>query len=94
MGNETNKLQARRKYPLLLEIHGGPAAMWGPGQESMWHEYQFFVVGYGIVYSNPRGSLRLRFLRANINDWGKVLPDVLTALDKLLMKAGLTKIIY
>jgi dipeptidyl aminopeptidase/acylaminoacyl peptidase len=44
MGNETNKLQARRKYPLLLEIHGGPAAMWGPGQESMWHEYQFFVV--------------------------------------------------
>jgi dipeptidyl aminopeptidase/acylaminoacyl peptidase len=32
------------KYPLLLEIHGGPAAMWGPGQESMWHEYQYFVV--------------------------------------------------
>jgi dipeptidyl aminopeptidase/acylaminoacyl peptidase len=31
------------KYPLLLEIHGGPG-MWGPGQESMWHEYQYFVV--------------------------------------------------
>jgi dipeptidyl aminopeptidase/acylaminoacyl peptidase len=29
------------KYP-LLEIHGGP--VWGPGQESMWHEYQYFVV--------------------------------------------------
>jgi dipeptidyl aminopeptidase/acylaminoacyl peptidase len=44
------------KYPLLLEIHGGPA-MWGPGQESMWHEYQYFCSkGYGIVYSNPRGS--------------------------------------
>jgi dipeptidyl aminopeptidase/acylaminoacyl peptidase len=32
------------KYPLLLEIHGGPSAMWGPGEESMWHEYQYFVV--------------------------------------------------
>jgi hypothetical protein len=25
--------------------------MWGPGQESMWHEYQYFCSkGYGIVY--------------------------------------------
>jgi dipeptidyl aminopeptidase/acylaminoacyl peptidase len=27
-----------KKYPLLLEIHGGPSAMWGPGEASMWHE--------------------------------------------------------
>jgi dipeptidyl aminopeptidase/acylaminoacyl peptidase len=74
------------KYPLLLEIHGGPSAMWGPGQESMWHEYQYFCSkGYGIVYSNPRGSggYGLDFLRGNINDWGKgPSSDVLTALDK------------
>lgn len=31
-----------KKYPLLLEIHGGPTAMWGPGERSMWHEYQYF----------------------------------------------------
>jgi dipeptidyl aminopeptidase/acylaminoacyl peptidase len=24
-----------KKYPLLLEIHGGPASMWGPGEASM-----------------------------------------------------------
>ncbi|MFT7165011.1 MAG: dipeptidyl aminopeptidase/acylaminoacyl peptidase [Flavobacterium sp.] len=76
------------KYPLLLEIHGGPSAMWGPGEESMWHEYQYFCSkGYGVVYSNPRGSggYGLDFLRGNINDWGKgPASDVLTALDKTI----------
>ncbi len=78
--------EAGRKYPLLLEMHGGPAAMWGPGEASMWHEFQYFCSqGYGIVYSNPRGSggYGVDFLRANINDWGKgPASDVLTALDK------------
>ena len=75
-----------KKYPLLLEIHGGPSSMWGPGETSMWHEYQFFCSkGYGVVYCNPRGSsgYGLDFLRANINDWGTgPTSDVLTALDK------------
>lgn len=74
-----------KKYPLLLEIHGGPSAMWGPGETSMWHEYQFFCSrGYGVVYCNPRGSggYGLDFLRANINDWGSgPTSDVFTALD-------------
>ena len=78
--------EAGKKYPLLLEIHGGPAAMWGPGETTMWHEYQFFCgKGYGVVYCNPRGSggYGLDFLRANINDWGTgPTSDVLTALDK------------
>lgn len=77
-----------KKYPLLLEIHGGPSAMWGPGESSMWHEYQFFCSkGYGVVYANPRGSggYGLNFLRANINDWGAgPTKDVLTALDKTI----------
>lgn len=75
-----------KKYPLLLEIHGGPSAMWGPGETSMWHEYQYFCgKGYGIVYCNPRGSggYGETFLRGNISDWGKgPTSDVLTALDK------------
>lgn len=78
--------EAGRKYPVLLEIHGGPSAMWGPGEASMWHEYQYFCSkGYGVVYSNPRGSggYGQDFLRANINDWGAgPSSDVLTALDK------------
>jgi len=75
-----------KKYPLLLDIHGGPSAMWGPGETSMWHEFQFFCSkGYGVVYCNPRGSggYGLEFLRANIEDWGAgPTSDVLTVLDK------------
>ena len=75
-----------KKYPLLLEIHGGPSAMWGPGESSMWHEYQYFCSkGYGVVYCNPRGSsgYGLNFLRGNINDWGTgPTSDVLASLDK------------
>ena len=75
-----------QKYPLLLDIHGGPSAMWGPGEASMWHEFQFFCSkGYGVVYCNPRGSggYGQDFLRANVGNWGTgPTSDVLTALDK------------
>jgi len=80
--------QQGKTYPLLLEIHGGPSAMWGPGETSMWHEFQYFCSkGYGVVYSNPRGSggYGLDFLRGNIEDWGAgPSSDVLTALDKTI----------
>jgi dipeptidyl aminopeptidase/acylaminoacyl peptidase len=78
--------EAGKKYPLLLNIHGGPSAMWGPGENSMWHEFQYFCSkGYGVVYCNPRGSggYGLDFLRGNVNDWGTgPTKDVLTSLDK------------
>jgi dipeptidyl aminopeptidase/acylaminoacyl peptidase len=83
-----SEFETGKKYPLLLEIHGGPSAMWGPGEASMWHEYQYFASkGYGVVYSNPRGSggYGAEFLRANVNDWGAgPSSDVLTALDKAI----------
>ncbi|TAF54802.1 MAG: S9 family peptidase, partial [Sphingobacteriia bacterium] len=38
---------AGKKYPTILNIHGGPSAMWGPGESSMWHEFQYFCArGY------------------------------------------------
>ncbi len=78
--------EAGKKYPLLLNIHGGPSAMWGPGESSMWHEFQYFCArGYGVVYCNPRGSggYGADFLRGNINDWGTgPTSDVFAALDK------------
>jgi dipeptidyl aminopeptidase/acylaminoacyl peptidase len=76
------------KYPVLLEIHGGPSAMWGPGESTMWHEFQFYCSrGYGVVYCNPRGSggYGQDFLRANIKDWGAgPSSDVLGALDRTI----------
>lgn len=78
--------QAGKKYPVILNIHGGPTAMWGPGESSMWHEFQFWCSkGYGVVYCNPRGSggYGEAFMRSNINNWGAgPASDVLSALDK------------
>ncbi|HTV98505.1 MAG TPA: S9 family peptidase [Steroidobacteraceae bacterium] len=45
---------AGRKYPLLLEIHGGPFASYGP---SFAAELQLYAAaGYVVLYLNPRGS--------------------------------------
>ncbi|MEN9685388.1 MAG: hypothetical protein RLZZ28_1174 [Bacteroidota bacterium] len=78
--------EAGKKYPAILDIHGGPSAMWGPGENSMWHEFQYYCAkGYVVVYGNPRGSggYGAEFLRANMNDWGTgPTYDVLTYLDK------------
>ena len=77
--------ESGKSYPLVLNIHGGPSAMWGPGEASMWHEFQYLASrGYGIVYSNPRGSggYGRAFQAANYQDWGAgPAADVLLAAD-------------
>jgi dipeptidyl aminopeptidase/acylaminoacyl peptidase len=76
------------KYPTILNIHGGPSAMWGPGIFSMWHEYQLENSwGYGVVYCNPRGSGGYgdKFKRANFKDWGtSPMNDILSSLDEAM----------
>jgi dipeptidyl aminopeptidase/acylaminoacyl peptidase len=76
------------KYPAILNIHGGPSAMWGPGMFSMWHEYQLETAwGYGLVYCNPRGSGGYgdKFKRANFKDWGTgPAGDILASLDEAM----------
>jgi len=73
------------KYPTILNIHGGPSAMWGPGIFSMWHEYQLENSwGYGVVYCNPRGSGGYgdKFKKGNFKDWGtSPAADILASLD-------------
>ena len=43
-----------KKYPLILEIHGGPFAAYGPSFATDMQLYA--AAGYVVVYSNPRGS--------------------------------------
>jgi acylaminoacyl-peptidase len=44
----------KKKYPLILEIHGGPFANYGP---RFGMELQLYAAaGYVVLYSNPRGS--------------------------------------
>ena len=76
-------IETGKTYPLLLNMHGGPTAMWGPGESSMWHELQYFCSqGYGVVYANPRGSggYGKDFQFSNYQDWGNgPTEDVLAA---------------
>ena len=45
---------AAKKYPMIMEIHGGPHAMYGVGFN---YSFQNFAAnGYVVLYTNPRGS--------------------------------------
>ncbi|KEO72525.1 S9 family peptidase [Anditalea andensis] len=73
------------QYPTIVNMHGGPSAMWGPGEISMWHEFQVMAgKGYGVVYGNPRGSggYGKTFQKGNFQNWGDgPASDVLNALE-------------
>jgi dipeptidyl aminopeptidase/acylaminoacyl peptidase len=43
-----------RKYPLVLEIHGGPWAAYGPTFST--DDQLYAAAGYVVLYANPRGS--------------------------------------
>ncbi len=45
---------ASQRYPLILEIHGGPHAMYNVGFSYMFQN--FAANGYVVLYVNPRGS--------------------------------------
>jgi acylaminoacyl-peptidase len=45
---------AHKKYPLILDIHGGPHAMYGV--EFNWQMQAYATRGFVVLYTNPRGS--------------------------------------
>jgi dipeptidyl aminopeptidase/acylaminoacyl peptidase len=48
------EFDSSRKYPLILEIHGGPFAAYGPVFST--DDQLYAAAGYVVVYANPRGS--------------------------------------
>lgn len=74
--------EAGRKYPMILEIHGGPHAMYS---NAMMHEFQLMAArGYVVLYTNPRGSSGYGedFTTYTHMAWGeKDMPDVMAAVD-------------
>jgi dipeptidyl aminopeptidase/acylaminoacyl peptidase len=75
----------RRPGPLVVEIHGGPATLYG---ESMFWEWQcLLAAGISIYACNPRGSQGYGedFCRANFRDWGDgPMQDVMAGVDALI----------
>jgi dipeptidyl aminopeptidase/acylaminoacyl peptidase len=79
--------QEGRKYPLILSIHGGPAAMYGV---DWFHEFQVYAAkGWAVFYANPRGSTGYgqKFERGIENEWGgKDYVDVMNGVEAVLQK--------
>lgn len=78
---------ASRKYPLILEIHGGPATQYGYG---FFHEMQLLTAeGYVVLLTNPRGSCGYgrEFSLAVRGAWGeKDSIDIMQGIDALLQR--------
>ena len=76
-----------KKWPLVLEIHGGPHTAYG---HSCFHEFQVLAGrGYAVLYLNPRGSHAYgqRFVEACVGDWGgKDYEDLMAGVDHLLAR--------
>ncbi|MUV36666.1 Acylaminoacyl-peptidase [Lentibacillus sp. JNUCC-1] len=74
-----------KKYPFVLEIHGGPHMMYG---QSFFHEMQLLAAkGYVVLYTNPRGShgYGQHFVDACREDYGgKDYTDLMSAVDYAL----------
>lgn len=79
-----------RKYPLILNIHGGPAGVFTQNFTAAGSVYPiqaFAQAGYAVLRPNPRGSsgYGTEFRQANINDWGfGDYDDDQTGVDKLI----------
>ena len=78
------EFDADEEYPLAVEVHGGPHAMWTTAG-TMWHEFQTLAArGYVVFWSNPRGSTGYGtdYMQAIERDWGEVtLTDVMAGVD-------------
>lgn len=64
-----------KKYPVILQIHGGPAGVFSQnytGQPGIYMTQLFAKEGYLILQPNPRGSSGYGkdFRYANVKDWG------------------------
>ncbi len=80
-------LELGKKYPLVLEIHGGPHAMYA---NTYVHEFQTLVAqGYSILFTNPRGSAGYgqEFANSVRGDYGGMdYEDLMAAVDYVLLE--------
>jgi len=76
-----------KKYPLILDIHGGPHAAYGYTFD---HEFQWMAAkGYVVLYPNPRGSTTYGQDFGNIIQYhypGDDYKDLMAGVDELIKR--------
>jgi len=73
-----------KKYPLIMNVHGGPQMMWSDTLRGDWQVYP--GAGYLVAFPNPHGSTGYgqAFTDAISGDWdGKVMIDIDKVTDHL-----------
>jgi len=77
----------KRKYPAIVEIHGGPRMQYG---NVFFHEFQLLTAnGYVVFYTNPRGSQGRgeAFAGAIKGNWGELdYKDIMAGVDYLVKR--------
>jgi dipeptidyl aminopeptidase/acylaminoacyl peptidase len=71
-----------KKYPVVINVHGGPQSQWQDAFRGDWQVYP--GAGYVVVFPNPHGSTGYGqdYTAAISGDWGgKVFEDVMKATD-------------
>lgn len=80
-------LDPDRRYPVVLDVHGGPNASYGYG--FLAHEQCLATAGFLVVFANPRGSTSYgrSFAQEVVRDWGGGdYEDLMAVLDEVLTR--------
>jgi dipeptidyl aminopeptidase/acylaminoacyl peptidase len=78
-----------RRYPLVLDIHGGPHNLYGEHFSPL--QQCLAVHGFLVLYANPRGSgsYGRQFAQLVMRDWGgEDYHDLLAVLDAVLARGS------
>ncbi len=85
------EFDAKKKYPVLFLIHGGPQGAWHDEWHGRWNYQMFASTGCVVVAVNPRGSTGYgqKFTDQISRDWtGRVYEDLMKGLDHALKTYG------
>ncbi|MDQ6676426.1 MAG: S9 family peptidase [Acidobacteriota bacterium] len=78
----------KARYPMVVSVHGGPAAAKSPAWPSPGFDFSAFSAeGYFVLFPNPRGSYGQgeKFTTANVKDFGNGdLKDILAGVDEVV----------
>jgi dipeptidyl aminopeptidase/acylaminoacyl peptidase len=81
----------RRRYPLVVSVHGGPASALRPAWPHLSFDLSVLAhEGYFVLFPNPRGSYGQgeAFTRANVKDFGHGdLRDILAGVEEAMRTA-------
>jgi len=82
-----NDFDPKKKYPLIVLIHGGPQGAWSDTWSYRWNPQIYANAGYIVFMPNPRGSTGYgqKFVNEISGDWGGlVYTDIMNGVAEVI----------